>query len=733
MVCWTRSAQALLLGVSTIALMAQGTKGAQAQNVALDPITVVATKTEEKAIDTLAGVSVLRQGDIDQIQPTRTSDLFWGLPSVWSQTRGDQPETSINIRGLQDFGRVAVLIDGARQNFQRSGHNANGTFFLEPELIAGLDVVRGPVANIYGSGAIGGVALFRTKDAEDILRGNEKWAVQGHAMGALAGWPQGLASIFTAARPSPNVDLFAGATYRSMANYQDGNGTEIPNTANQTATGIGKLTVRPADGHEVKLSGITQDFNYKTGQLVPNQESVYDTNVVNNILNARWRYNRPDDQVFNYDANVYWTTTKQEQLKIANGTPGSLGNPITGSVGDARSFSIDTKGFDVYNTSRFDVGPFRNALTYGGDYFQDDVDNVDRTGNGAVTTPNGVRTVFGAFAQWKVNYSTWFEAISALRYDNYRLEGGGTTAEGDHLSPKTTVGITPLAGFTFYGTFAEGYRAPAVTETLVAGAHPPFATGFPSLFTFLPNPTIRPEIGQTKELGLNLKYDDIFQKGDQFRGKFNVFRNDVEDYIDLVTFGPPIIFSFCPAPVPGCPPVPRVTIPINNYSFAQYQNIGNARIEGVELEATYDAGTWFLGVAGSHIRGRDVTNGEPLASIPPDKISTTFGVRLYENKLTASVRWTAVAAKKASDIPDRDNNNIPDFLPTAAYNLVNLYVAYEPTPGVVANFAIENLLNEFYIPYLAGTPNIPGNPPGVIFPGPGITYKVGGLIRFGVL
>jgi hemoglobin/transferrin/lactoferrin receptor protein len=108
-------------------------------------------------------------------------------------------------------------------------------------------------------------------------------------------------------------------------------------------------------------------------------------------------------------------------------------------------------------------------------------------------------------------------------------------------------------------------------------------------------------------------------------------------------------------------------------------------------------------------------------------------VRLYDNKLTASVRWTAVAAKKASDIPDRDNNNIPDFLPTDAYNLVNLYVAYEPTPGIVANFAIENLLNEFYIPYLAGTPNIPGNPPGVIFPGPGITYKVGGLIRFGVL
>src|SRR5215470_2376768 len=159
MVWGTRSAPALI--IATCAIGTAGITPSQGQSMVLDPITIVATKTEEKAIDTLAGVSVMRQGDIDQVMPSRTSDLFYGLPSVWFQNRGDSPEQSINIRGLQDFGRVAVLIDGARQNFQRSGHNANGTFFLEPELLAGVDIVRGPVANIYGSGAIGGVASFR--------------------------------------------------------------------------------------------------------------------------------------------------------------------------------------------------------------------------------------------------------------------------------------------------------------------------------------------------------------------------------------------------------------------------------------------------------------------------------------------------------------------------------------------------------------------------------------------
>ena len=49
-----------------------------------------------------------------------------------------------------------------------------------------------------------------------------------------------------------------------------------------------------------------------------------------------------------------------------------------------------------------------------------------------------------------------------------------------------------------------------------------------NLFCFLPNLNLRPEVGKNKEAGVNLKYNDIFGAGDSFRGKFNVFRNDVE-------------------------------------------------------------------------------------------------------------------------------------------------------------------------------------------------------------
>ena len=182
------------------------------------------------------------------------------------QERGDDPSTVINIRGLQDFGRVAVVVDGARQNYQRTGHNANGSFFLDPELVGSVDVVRGPTANIYGSGAIGGVVSFRTKDINDVVRPGERWGVDMTGSGGTNS-ARGLGSIFGGVRADPNVDVFGGAVYRTQGNYKDGNGTEIGNTGNEIAAGLMKVTVRPADGHEIKFGGIFQDYQYSIGQL----------------------------------------------------------------------------------------------------------------------------------------------------------------------------------------------------------------------------------------------------------------------------------------------------------------------------------------------------------------------------------------------------------------------------------------------------------------------------------
>jgi hemoglobin/transferrin/lactoferrin receptor protein len=720
---------------------------AQAAPVAvqsLDTITVAASKTEERAIDALAPVSVVTLEQIQGRQASTLGGLLYNIPGVWVQDRGDEPSTAINIRGLQDFGRVAVVVDGARQNYQRTGHFANGSFFLNPELVGGIDIVRGPTANIYGSGAIGGVASFRTKDIEDVVRAGERWGVDVKSV-LGTNYGRALGSAFGGVHVNPNVDVFAGGTYSTQENYKDGTGYEVANTGSRLSSGIAKLTVRPADGHEVKFGAIFQEDIYSVGQPPrragdPNSTnpngtnnlsgtSIYASDVKNYTTTLGWKYSQPDDQLFDWDAKVYWNRTDNDQIKTAHTSTaaspfcgGVPGNAVSGCIGSNRGYLLDTVGVDVHNTSRFETGSWRHAITYGLDAFQDRVGTQDQTGTSDVTTPPGKRTVSGGFVQWRANYTSMLEVIGALRYDNYQLESGTTSSGGDHLSPKITVGLMPAAVLTPYISYAEGYRAPSITETLVSGPHAgatmfdsffrcPSGTpgpGADSTFCFVPNPNLRPEIGKNKEIGFNLKKNDLFTAGDTLRGKFNVFRNDVQDFIDQVAFGTPLPIA------PG----------VNVLPFLQYQNVASATIQGFEAETMYDANLWFVGISGSYMQGKNDLTGLGLYSIPPQKITTTAGVRLLDRTLVLSMMWTSAIANR--DIP-------ATYTPATSYDLVNLYLQYQPTRDLTLNFSVENLLNQYYRPYAipVGSSGDTQNDVKWASAGAGIVFKGGLRYHFG--
>ena len=301
-----------------------------------------------------------------------------------------------------------------------------------------------------------------------VLKAGETWAVLANGMGSTN--LGGVGSLFAASRLGPNAEIFAGGTYRKQSAYRDGDGTVIPNTGNEIWTGTAKGTFRPAEGHQFKLGYISFDADYKTGQpyaagTPPPSASIYATNTRNEIATGRWTYSRPDDWLFNFDANVYWTKTATDQQKI-DGTP----SVASGRLGDTRNFTLSTRGFDVNNTTRFDLGNSHHALNYGADSFRDE---VDTTGFGTVCHGHsGERTVSGAFRSAQVATSPASSRPSRRpRYDTYALQGGGNYNDGNHLSPKSTVAFTAVDGFAApYVTYAEGSRAPALTETAASPA-----------------------------------------------------------------------------------------------------------------------------------------------------------------------------------------------------------------------------------------------------------------------
>ncbi|TJX52109.1 MAG: TonB-dependent receptor, partial [Mesorhizobium sp.] len=253
-----------------------------------------------------------------------------------------------------------------------------------------------------------------------------------------------------------------------------------------------------------------------------------------------------------------------------------------------------------------------------------------------------------------------------------------------------------LAGLQFYGTYAEGYRSPSITETLISGNHPAGVS-----FPFLPNPNLRPETGKTTEFGVNYKQNDIFEAGDALRLKAAYFNNDVDDYIDGVTLSP-----F--APGSECPFGPGIPI------CFQYQNFAKARINGFELEGVYDAAWGYAGLSASITNGHTVSYKgveADLATIPSSQVTAQLGLRFLEDKLTVGGEVQYNGKPKGNAV-------------ATDYTLVNAFASYQASDNLKVDFRADNLFDVKYANPLNG-----GTTAAVYEPG--ITLKLAATMRFG--
>ncbi len=622
------------------------------------------------AIDTLGGATGVGRDDLQtKYQTDNIATVVRDIPGVAVQQTARDTGIAVNIRGLQDFGRVNVLVDGMRQNFQRSGHSANGVFYLEPDMVKGIDVTRGPTATVYGSGAIGGVAAFELIDADDILRAGERVAMQTKLRWSTNGEGPFL-SVSGAARIG-NFDMVGQVSGRDVTDYRDGNGATVLNS--REATGSALLRSRwTSNGHQISGTYLTYNSRF-VDSAVASGSNPRESELENTQFNVGYRFQRPDTPLIDASVKVYRNETDLQQRKV---------NPP--SAGSMRGFNVVTDGVDASNVSRFGFTNGKLALSYGVDAFRDQVKTFDTDpgGNAPALTPSGERRVVGGFLQGHLTAWSIFDFIGAVRYDNYHLESATNELDGSRISPKATVGVRPITGVQLFATYAEGYRAPSVTETLIEGIHP---GGFS--FRLLPNPNLRPEVAHTVEGGINLKYDGVFVSKDAFRAKATIFQNKVTDFIDGV---------YSPTPAP--------------FGKYQYQNLANVTLDGVELEAAYDARSWFMTLSAHRIRGTNDATGEAVLSVPADQVALTYGLRALDGRLVYGARGRFVAAQ----------DRVPTGTAVAAgYSTLDLFAKYQATDAVTVNLNVDNVTDKQYTAYRDQSAS------------PGLNARLGVTVRFG--
>ncbi|MEZ9687610.1 TonB-dependent receptor plug domain-containing protein, partial [Vibrio atlanticus] len=159
--------------LSASIVLALSSTSAFAEDYALfDEVVVSATRTEQNKEDVSSSIESVSAKDIDNQMSSDIKQALQYTPGVEAQGGGRFGISGFNIRGVEGD-RVKLMVDGVQQptpynpgaSEQRKYSNA-----IEVDTLSVIEVNKGPASTLYGSDAIGGAVLLRTKNPEDMLR-----------------------------------------------------------------------------------------------------------------------------------------------------------------------------------------------------------------------------------------------------------------------------------------------------------------------------------------------------------------------------------------------------------------------------------------------------------------------------------------------------------------------------------------------------------------------------------
>ncbi|MFB9948885.1 TonB-dependent hemoglobin/transferrin/lactoferrin family receptor [Rhizobium puerariae] len=737
--------------IGGVAQSASGVTGEDATT--LDPIIITAGRkaasgsgfqgTPDWVYQEPSSVSVISRQAIQNAPVRNTRDLLDNVAGVYAnRSEAQNPGIAVNIRGLQDQNRVVTMIDGARQNFQRSGHGATQRTYVDTAFIREIDVEKSGTSGVGGAGALGGSVNFRTVEADDIITGDKKWGVElnaGTGTNEFTFDGSGIAAF----RLSDSFSILGGVAHKKVGEYEIGKNGELTlndltvdngsvlSTGQEVLATILKAEAEFTDDLKGSLAWIRNDSefshgSYDTDGLVITKNT---QDVLNNTITANLNWD-PDSDLINLNARLWYNHTRNKEVRGASTVTNYLDWPV--------DYSLGTVGVSLDNTSTVDMALGALSLNYGVEAFWDRgkteadtfyaSDGTDLTASFTGATPSGNRDVYSAFANATLEHEDWLVVSGGLRYDYYKLHGntsvfglenvnqpvwgciryrfGRCVSEGwiDQLVttyPETVLDVdnsqgeflpTAMVAFKPYDwlqpfvKYSRSMRPPSIMETFFTGGHPGA-----TIIQYAPNPDLVAEVGDTFEIGANITQNGLFTARDSFRFKAVGFYRQIDNYISMGT----------------------VVRPETGREHTAYVNVdGTTRMKGIELEANYDAGPWYAGISYTHLKtdfgdsytydGTAYEVSPSVIFVPPrNKITVDAGVRLFEEKLVLGGRISHVGGTSPNI------GLLTASYVSEDYTLYDLYGSYAFNENTKLRVAVTNLTDVAYVPAL-GTTSYPG-------------------------
>ncbi|ALX96797.1 outer membrane receptor protein [Serratia fonticola] len=669
-----------------------------------DSETMVVRATAAEELKQQPGVSIITAEDIRKTPPVNDlSDIIRRMPGVnltgnsASGSRGNNRQ--IDIRGMGPENTL-ILIDGVpatsrdsvRYSWRGERDTRGDTNWVPAEMVERIEVLRGPAAARYGSGAAGGVVNIITK------RPTKDW--------------HGTLSLFTN-QPENSKE---GATNRANFSLSGPLVSDV-----LTMRLFGNFNKTDADAYDINTQ---QNGSYAAGR----------EGVRNKDINASLSWRIDPQQILDFDyaysrqGNIYAGDT---QYSNGNLSPGGLVASLYGQETNRlyrQSYGITHNGIWDWGQSRlnFNYEKTNNTRLAEGTtgriegMINDDTYNTSRLENyrtgGELNIPLDLlfeqNVTLGA--EW--NREKLNDPASMQMTDSSGIIIGGVSGDPSERSAKNSAdtsslyfedNIEPLAGtfvipglrFDYHNKYganwspslnisqelgeyfklkagiARAFKAPNLYQSSEGYLLSTRGNGCPKDIVsgscyLLGNNDLDPESSVNKEIGLEFTWAG-------YDAGITYFRND---YKNKIVAGTEI-----------------VGYASNGYNILRWENGGKALVEGLEgnlvVPLVEDMLTWRTN-ATYMITSENKDTGNPLSVIPKYTVNTLLDYQVTD-KLSTNLNWTMYGRQKPREYAEiRNEAGTLSTQEVGAYSVVGIGVNYDLMKDLSLKTGVTNLFDK---------------------------------------
>ena len=663
--------------------MAQNSEEALAQGseaVSMDELLVTARGMKSRISQTPGGTAVMDAQELYKAQDPSITNTLTRIPGV-DKSSDSAWGSAINIRGL-GRNHVVFLIDGCRVN---TATDVNAQFgLINSNEVERIEILKGPVSALYGSGAMGGVVNVITKKGRFS---NE--TTTRISLGASYGTnPEGFSFFGDTQVNTPNFWIYGAASRRDYDSYENGDGDIQTNSQFEDYSGslkagykwndknITDINIQYVKGEDIGIPG--------KGLTLPTGPTITYPDTDRTLISLTHKFSPEDSILTASDLNLFYQEIDRNVEMVF-----PAGAAATSIKPSANHKSFGAKWQNIINLDS-------QTIVTGLDVWTWEIESTREknlaSGLTGIDTPlaDARQLSAGLFLEDDIQIRQSFVLNLGGRVDYISAESDPLYSwitppsamipvtlirdaeDNDDLSWDAHAGLTwdisSLWSMTLLGAFS--YRAPDLMDRYKYVAFTGGAT--------YGNPDLDPERSAFIEYGIHYRTPKFSFSG-------SVYANYLKDMI-----------------------ASRLKDAASN-SY-QMENIDKAKLYGGELEAKFRPfEKWEIYTGIAYVRGTDETDNSDLSMIPPLNgiVGVSFNTGDKGFWADCNQNWAARQDKVASGEQE-----------TPGWATVNAKAGYRFDYGKVGHdimVGVDNIFDVQYANHLSTTRSVLLAEPGVNF------------------